>query len=340
MGIDPVRHSRTTHFGQSLFYRRTEVAKAFEPVYDPNLLGCVLGIDLALPRDMQGRYTLRAQPPKKAVVLTCFPLNAKGAPARAGTSGVASNKFYYSDHSQSGIARIDYSMVYIPIESAQSLCMAGTLKRISAIFIKFRPGVHIGTGCRRIEDLWNQFRQTKTEDQDSFLLDSVTVESWKEYRRAFIAPMEKEEAIMGVMFSFVGITTVFIVFVVFYMIISHKTKDIGILRSAGASSLDVLGLFCGFAAVIGMIGSCVGVLVGWLFLAQINRIEGLLFDRFGWQLWNRAIYAIGAIPSQMRLTLVVVVVFCALMACLIGALVPAYFAARLRPVEALDGQRI
>src|SRR4030042_1056995 len=55
MGVDPVLHSRTTNFAQTLYYREDQPARAFEPRYDPNLLGCVLGIDLALLRDAPGR---------------------------------------------------------------------------------------------------------------------------------------------------------------------------------------------------------------------------------------------------------------------------------------------
>ena len=340
MGLDPIRHNRTTDFGHTLLYRRDDPARAFQPMYDPNLPGCVLGIDLAIERNEHGQYSFQERPPRKAILLTCFPLNARGGPARGGTTSVASQQFYYSDNSRSGIPRIDGETVYIPLEYAQSLCMGGALKRVSAIYVKFTPGTRIGPACQKIGDLWNQFKQTKTQDQNGALLDTVTVETWKEYRRAHIAPMEKEEAIMGVMFGFVGITTVFIVFVVFYMIVSHKTKDIGILRGVGASSWDVLGLFCGFGAAVGVIGDCVGIFTGWLFLAKINRIEGLLFDRFGFQLWNRSLYAIGDIPNQMRFDLVVMVACCALAACLIGSLLPAYYAARLRPVETLNSRRM
>jgi lipoprotein-releasing system permease protein len=338
MGLDPVRQDKTTGFGDTLLYRRSDPAKAFQPMYDPNLPGCVLGIDRALERNAQGQYLFRERPPRIAVLLTCFPLRETGAPAQAGTTGVASRRFYYSDNSRSGIPRIDGDMVYIPLESAQSLCMSGTLKRVSAIYIKFAPGTQIGPACEKIRNRWSQFKQSKTHDPDSGLLDQVTVETWKEYRRAFIAPMEKEEAIMGVMFGLVGITTVFIVFVVFHMIVSHKTRDIGLLRGVGASSSDVLELFCGFGAAIGVIGDGVGILAGWLFLARINRLEGFLFDKFRWQLWDRSLYAIGDIPNQMRFDLVAVVACCALAACLIGALVPAYYAARLRPVETLNAR--
>lgn len=335
LGIDPVLHARTTDFGQTLHYRANQPDKAFQPVYDPNALGCVLGIDLALNRSAQGQYMYDARPSEVAITLTCFPLTAKGAPAKVGAGLVETQRFYYSDHSQSGIAHIDGSQVYIPLEQAQKLCMAGTLKRVNAIHIKFCSGVGLSQGRGRVAALWQEFKRTKADAQDSFLLDAVQVQDWKEYRRAYIAPMEKEQVLLSLMFILVGITTVFIVFVVFYMIVSHKRKDIGVLKSVGSSQVSILVLFSGFAFMIGCLGSGIGALTAWLFLSKINWVEGRLFEWFGFQLWDRSIYAIGDIPNHVEFRVLATIVGCAILSCLVGALFPAYSAARLRPVETL-----
>jgi lipoprotein-releasing system permease protein len=148
--------------------------------------------------------------------------------------------------------------------------------------------------------------------------------------------MEKEQTLLTMMFALVGITTVFIVFVVFYMLISHKSKDIGILKSIGASNANVMTLFLGFAFLVGLLGSCLGTFAGWLFLLKINGIEDWLFKNFEFQLWDRTIYAIGDIPNQVELKVLAVIVVSAIAACLIGALVPTWLAARLKPVETLQ----
>lgn len=339
VGIDAVRHSRVTNFGRTLYYRADDVAKAFVPTYDPNAVGCVRGVDVASRHGAYSQYLYGVRPPRIAMSLTCFPLTARGAPAKAGTSDVSSQRFYFSDTSRSGIARVDYSTVYIPLAEAQNLCMAGTLKRVTAVHIKFRSGTGLSDGCRRVGRLWAQFKEGKKDADYSELFDTVTVQSWKEYRRAFIAPMEKEEAMMGIMFCFVGITSVFIIFVVFYMIVSHKTKDVGVLKSLGASNWSIMGLYSGFAFVVGLLGAAIGVPGALVFLARINRIEDMLFERFGFQLWDRSIFAIGEIPHRVEPAMLVLIIGCAILACLIGALVPGYCAARLRPVETLHGSR-
>lgn len=336
MGIDPVRHSRATGFGDSLYYHKNDVSKTFEIVNDSNLVGCVLG-DFLLSQDTDSRFLSETSLPRIAYSISCFPLTARGALAQAGTDMVNTKTFYYSDQSSTGLPRIDGSVVYLPLEQAQLLCgMAGTNKRASRLHIRFKPGVKIQTGCKKIRSLWQKFRQDKAGQTLAYSLDTVTVQSWKQYRRSSIAPMENEQTEMSVMFGFVGITTVFIVLVVFYMIISHKSKDIGILKSIGVSNVDIIELFSGYAFMVGILGSGIGLLAGWVFLLKINRIEDWLFRHFGFQLWDRTIYAIGDIPNKVEFRILATIVVSAIIACLIGALIPSVQAARQKPVETLQ----
>ncbi len=252
MGIEPLRHSRVTGFAKTLHYHKADASKTFEPSYDPNLLGCVLGIDLAFRRDFNGNYYYYSTIPQNAYSISCFPLTSRGALSKAGAGLVNTKTFYYSDTSQSGLARVDSSLFYLPFEWAQRLCgMDGSVKRASAIHIKFKPNVKLQAGCEKVASLWQEFKQRKAGERQAYLLDTVTVQNWKDYRRSSIAPMEKEQTVMAVMFAFVGIKTVFIVFVVFYMIISHKSKDIGILKSIGVSNAAIMELFSGYAFLVG-----------------------------------------------------------------------------------------
>ena len=118
MGIDPVRHSEATGFGETLHYSKSDVSRTFKPSYDPNLAGCVVGIDLWLGRDAKGQYTYAAKPERQALGVSCFPLTPKGALAKAGAGEVNTKTFYYSDTSHSGLARVDSSFVYLPFEQA------------------------------------------------------------------------------------------------------------------------------------------------------------------------------------------------------------------------------
>ncbi|MHC4387411.1 MAG: ABC transporter permease [Planctomycetota bacterium] len=342
MGIDPLTYCRATGFGRTLHYRKDDVSRVFEPMYDVNLPGCVVGIDKVLSRNKYGQYQQHQTVPGYSYTINCFPLTARGALVKTGLGLVNSKTFYYSDNSHSGLAKVDGAFIYIPFEDAQLLCgMGGAEKRVSSIHIKFKSGVGLQDGCERIAQLWTQFRTERSGRKLSYLLSSVRIESWKEYRREVIAAVEKEQIMMMVGFGMIGIITVFIVLVVFYMIVSHKSKDIGILRSLGVLKTDVVGLFLSFAALLGLLGSCIGTFVGWLFLLKINDIEDWLLEKFEYQpLWDRTIFAIEDIPNQVEFEVLAAIIISAILACLVGALIPSWQAARLRPVDTLQVSRL
>jgi lipoprotein-releasing system permease protein len=337
MGIDLERHCKVTGFGQTLHYHAGDCLEAFRPSYGPNLPGCVLGIDFAMNRDSTGNYFHPVLTPVKAFSINCFPLTARGTLARGDIDVVQSKTFYFSDTSQSGVAKVDGAYVYIPLEDAQALCgMDGPERRVSAIHLKFAKGVTAEEGRDRVAELWRGFISKYAGGANYNLLKDVRVEDWKTYRRETIAAVETEEIMMSVIFGMLGVIAIFIVFVVFYMIISHKSKDIGILRSIGVDKVNVLGLFLGFALLVGAIGSGAGMCGGLVFLNKINAIEKWL-DSHGYHpLWDRQMYMIGDIPNKVEVGTLVVTISAAIMVCLVGALIPSWQAARKEPVQALQ----
>jgi len=341
LGIDPVKHSRTTAFKESLFYHRDNVSNAFVPPYEPNLPGCVPGIDLVLERDERGNYRQFERPFELGLSISVFPLTPKGALAKAGLGLVNTKTFYYSDNSHSGLARVDNSTVYLPFNQAQLLCgMQSPIERASWIHVKFTPDTKLEDSCVKVRSLWLEYKQTLSNKPGAELLAGVDVRSWREHRRSYIAAMEKEQVMMTLMFILVGLTTVFIVFVVFYMIISHKSKDIGVLRSIGVSKTNVIHLFSFFAFVMGLSASLVGAFFGWLFLSKINEIESWLFEHFDFQLWDRTIYAIEDIPNNVEIRTLTVIIMSAIIACLVGALLPSWKGSKLNPIDALQVSRL
>ena len=337
IGIDSAKHSRVTAFAKWLHYHKREVANAFELSYDPNLIGCVPGVGFLFGRDSDGNYKIAKNFPRIKFELNCFPLTAKGAAAKAGAGEVNTKIFYYSDHTLSGLAKADSGLIYLPFDEAQRLCGMGMEpKRVSAIHIKFKPDVKLAQGCKRVADLWDKFLQSKADTRQMNLLKQVRVQSWKTYRRQFVAAVETEQTVMIIVFGMIGIITVFIVFVVFYMIVSHKSKDIGILKSVGVSKGNVLILFLSFSFLVAAFGSTIGAVGGWQFLVHINQIEDMLFKNFGFQLWDRTIYAIDDIPNAIDLKILAGIILSAITACLIGALIPSWQAARLKPIETLQ----
>jgi len=338
MGIEPAGFCEATKFAQTLYYHKENPSDAFTPTYNPTLAGCVVGIDMiSRSRDRSGKYYHSSEPMRIELMVTCFPLTAKGALAKAATDLVNSKTIYYSDDSHTGLVKVDARMVYLPFELAGELFgMAGATPRASAIHIKFADGTSLKTGVGRVAKMWKVFAAARANQKYANLLKNVTVQSWPDYRRSSIAPMEKEQMMLILLFGMLGIITVFIIFVVFYMIISHKTKDIGTLKSVGVSRAVIVQLFLTFAALVGLAGAGIGAGAGCGFLVKINDMEDWLFERFGWQLWDRTVYAIGEIPNDIKWEVLAVIMATAVLAALAGAFLPSVRASGQRPVEVLQ----
>ncbi len=338
MGIEPASFCRATQFGQTLYYHKDDPLDAFEPTYNPTLAGCVVGIDMiSRSRDGSGKYYHSPEPPRIELMVTCFPLTAKGAMAKAATDLVNSIAIHYSDDSHTGLVKVDARMVYLEFEFARKLFgMAGATPRASAIHIKFADGVGLKRGVGKVAEMWNGFVAAHANQKYANLLKNVAVQSWLDYRRSSIAPMEKEQTMLILLFAMLGIITVFIIFVVFYMIICHKIKDIGILKSVGVSRVAIVQVFLTFAMLVGITGAGVGAGAGCAFLAKINNMEDWLFERFGWQLWDRTVYAIGDIPNDIEWEVLAVIMASAILAALAGAFFPSASASARRPVEVLQ----
>lgn len=336
MGIDVESFVKVSNFADKIYYNRSSPQKAFTAEYNKQIPGFVPGVAMMGSRDKQGNYEHSIDPYQLTVELSCVPLTAKGAMQKADIDYVNTKTFAYSDDIQTNLANVDARVIFIPIEHAQSLCgMAGDVERVNAIFIKFEDGVDIDTATNWVRSEWNDFTILNSEKPHADLFASVTVQSWKQYRRETIAWMEREQTMLTMLFIMVAITTVFIVFVIFYMIVSHKTRDIGILRSVGASWSSVLGIFLNFAAMIGFLGAVLGSIFGWLFLMFINDLENLLLKLFGFQVFDRSFFAIGDLPNEIPPVLLLITFGSAIAACLIGAFIPSFKAARMKPVDTL-----
>jgi len=331
-GVEPVSLSKVTGFGQWIEYHKNDVADVFRPAYDVNQPGCVPGIDILFQKDEQGHYHTPGRAVRAALEISCVPLTAKGALARAGAGELNSKTFYYSDHFEAGYS-LDRRLIFLPLDDVQLLCgMATGHKRITHIHIKFKSGVPLGRGTERVKKLWQNFVATKAGAPNENLLDEVQVQSWKDFSKVIVALVETQQTMMIVCFALIGMITVFIVLVVFYMIVSHKSKDIGILKSVGASGFNILSVFLNFAFLIGLSGSAIGVLVGWPFLVYINPI----FRFFNFRLWDPQTSSIGDIPNTIDLTVLGIIILCAIGASLLGAILPSLRASRINCVDTLQ----
>jgi lipoprotein-releasing system permease protein len=126
-----------------------------------------------------------------------------------------------------------------------------------------------------------------------------------------------------------------VIFLIFYMIVRDKTRDIGIIKAIGGSEEGVAGIFLIYGLFIGVVGGVLGVVCGVAFVTHTNEIHEWIYQMTGVVIWDRSVYLFDRIPDTVR-PMEVAVFFClALIAGVVGAFIPAIVAASEDPVKAV-----
>jgi lipoprotein-releasing system permease protein len=150
---------------------------------------------------------------------------------------------------------------------------------------------------------------------------------WQTQNSSLFSALQLEKLAMGLIIFFIMVVAAFNIVGTLTMVVTDKTKEIGILRAMGLTSTAVARVFLVQGAVIGLVGTGIGLLLG-LSLAY-------LVDRSGWVRINPAIYFIDHLPVHIEWLDVGVVVLASLAIALVATVYPSRSAAALTPVEAI-----
>jgi lipoprotein-releasing system permease protein len=257
--------------------------------------------------------------------------------------------YWIVDDSHTGLWQYDNSFVYVPFEqlqtdlrmTAEDVLDPDTGKKIgqepartSEIHVKVKDGYDLNQAKNEVEQVVKQVFAENKANVGTFYPEP-RVQTWREKQAVWINAIQNEELLTVFLFAIISLVAIFLIFCIFYMIVVEKTKDIGIIKSVGATSSGVAGIFLGYGLAIGIVGALLGLLVSFLIVHNINELHTALGKLFGIQIWNPEVYLFDKIPNTMRWRDVLVIVPIAIISSVLGALLPAIRAARLHPVESL-----
>jgi lipoprotein-releasing system permease protein len=150
---------------------------------------------------------------------------------------------------------------------------------------------------------------------------------WQTQNSSLFSALQLEKLAMGLIIFFIMVVAAFNIVGTLTMVVTDKTREIGILRAMGLTSPAVGRVFLVQGAVIGVVGTLLGLLIG-LSVAYV-------VDRSGWVRINPAIYFIDHLPVHIEWLDVGVVVLASLAIALFATIYPSRSAAALTPVEAI-----
>jgi lipoprotein-releasing system permease protein len=115
----------------------------------------------------------------------------------------------------------------------------------------------------------------------------------------------------------------------------QKTREIGMLKALGATKLQISAIFLFQSAIIGVIGVAAGFVLGMLAVNYRNEFLHFMRSATGWELFPASVYGFGELPALITPRDVAVICITSFVICILGGLLPAWRAGRLKPVEAL-----
>jgi lipoprotein-releasing system permease protein len=180
-----------------------------------------------------------------------------------------------------------------------------------------------------------QAPRTAWQLAQSFGQDDYLARDWTRTHGNLYQAIRMEKAMIGLLLLLIVAVAAFNIISTLVMVVTDKKGDIAILRTLGATPMQIMATFMVQGTVIGVIGTVIGAVLGILAALNISAIIAGVERLLGFKFLNADVYFIDYLPSQLMLADVVQVCGAALVLSFLATLYPAWRAARTQPAEAL-----
>jgi lipoprotein-releasing system permease protein len=161
------------------------------------------------------------------------------------------------------------------------------------------------------------------------------VRDWTLNHANFFRAVAIEKRMMFLILTLIVAVAAFNIVSAQVMVVTDKQADIAILRTQGASPASILSIFIIQGALVGMLGTLIGVAGGLALAYNIDTVVPFVERVLGVQFLDKTVYYISELPSQVQQADVVLVAAIAFVLTLLATLYPSWRAARINPAEAL-----
>ena len=209
-----------------------------------------------------------------------------------------------------GLYEYDSALSYTSIATAQQFAEMGN--RVSGIEV-------------RLNDVY-QARRVARELGTKLGLPYWT-RDWTEMNRNLFSAIQLEKTAMFVILTLIIFVAAFAIISHLILMVAEKRREIGVLRSLGASSRSITLVFMAEGVLIGLVGTTVGTLLGVAI--------GIVQDRYHVVKIPGDVYQLSELPMKMHPPELILIAVAAVVLSFLATLYPSRQAARLRPVEVL-----
>jgi lipoprotein-releasing system permease protein len=230
------------------------------------------------------------------------------------------DRFVVVDYFKSEMSDYDANYVFVPLDYLQHLRTMEN--RVTSIQIK-------------LKNYDADAVQVKQELEELFRGEQVAVNTWEGKQGALLAAIDIEKGILNVLLFLIIAVAGFGILAIFSMIVTEKTRDIGILKALGASNGGVMKIFLSYGLLLGMVGAGLGSALGIWLTQNINAVEAWIGNLTGKKIFDPGVYYFTEIPTDIQVSTIVMINVGAVLIAVLFSVLPALRAAMLHPVRAL-----
>lgn len=161
------------------------------------------------------------------------------------------------------------------------------------------------------------------------------VSTWYEEHASFLQSVVVEKNMMYYLLFFITLVAAFGISSGLITFVVQKTREIGTLKALGATDGQVMWIFLSQSLIVGLLGVAAGLGLGLLGVHYRNEFLFSMRRLTGFELFPADIYHFYELPALVIPGDVAIIVTGSLLMGLLGGLIPAWHAGRLKPVEAL-----
>jgi len=217
-----------------------------------------------------------------------------------------------------GMSEYDSSIIFMPLEEAQLYFNQEGIAQVIEVFVddpdavdSYKPGIE------------------QAAERPVFISD------WRQRNQAFFSALIIERNAMFLILSIVVVVASLNIVASLIMMVKEKARGVAILRTMGATQAAVMRIFIMAGIGVGFVGTVTGLILGLLVCWNIRSIQRLMNWMAGADVWDPTIRFLSEIPAKMNPYETAAVVVLSLSLSFFAAILPAWRAAKLDPVEAL-----
>ena len=190
------------------------------------------------------------------------------------------------------------------------------------------------TGVRlKLQDLFQAPRVSRQLVEQ--LGGDLRVEDWTRQHANFFRAVQTEKRVMFVILTLIVAVAAFNIVSTLVMVVTDKQADIAILRTLGATPATILRIFMIQGAMIGTLGTALGVAGGIALALNVETLVPAIESAFGVQFMPADVYYISDLPSKLNWADVWQIGVVAFLLSFLATWYPAWRASRTQPAEAL-----